>query len=189
MCLKRSFVCSALGARYYSTSHAFPPRRLTSSSSRRSHLKSLTALSERLPHIEFSSNRYELERHGRGESYHSNFPPDMIAMPRKVEQVQEILRYCYEHCIPVIPFGAGTSVEGHVSALYGGLSLDLCNFQDMDLPDIQGDCPDPIATVGAGVTRKALNQALRHTVRRYCLSTGKQPSSPPNCRQYFFISY
>ena len=123
------------------------------------------SLKEQLPHIEYSSNRYELERHGRGESYHPTCPPDMIAMPQNTQEVQELVRYCFERNIPVIPFGAGTSLEGHVAALRKGLCIDLLHLKEIELPDMGGDSlPDPIATVGAGVTRKELNEALRHTV-------------------------
>ena len=132
-----------------------------------SHHEALTALADRLsPQVDFTTNSYELERHGKGEGYHPWLHrPEMVATPRTTAQVQAIIQYCMEHEIPIIPFGAGTSVEGHIAALRGGLSLDMSLFQDMALPDMTGDAlPDPVARVGAGVTRKALNRALRETV-------------------------
>jgi D-lactate dehydrogenase (cytochrome) len=59
----------------------------------------------------------------------------------------------------MIPFGTGTSLEGHVAALHGGISIDTCNLNTIEISDEQ----DFYATVGAGVTRLKLNDALRHT--------------------------
>ena len=114
--------------------------------------------------VEVSFNHYELERHGRGESYHPTKPPDVIFRPSNVSEVQTIVKYCNEHSIPVIPFGFGTSVEGHVCCLVGGISLDMVHFNHIQIPEMDADdessLPDPIVTVGAGVTRHTLNEAL-----------------------------
>jgi D-lactate dehydrogenase (cytochrome) len=153
---------------------------------------------------EFSTNPYELDRHGRGESYHrgyliddGNVTPDMIVRPRTVQDVSAILRFCNDSRIPVIPYGAGTSVEGHVCAIKNGtISLDMNAFQTIVLPgeDAEEDendntnggddnddeekslLPDPIARVGAGVTRKALNEALRHTGMQFVVDPGADAS-------------
>ena len=100
--------------------------------------------------------------------------------------MQQIVRLCVARHIPLIPFGAGTSVEGHVQALQGGISLDMVHFQDMELPDTNrmnhdasletssssSSFPDPLATVGAGVTRLQLNEALRHTGYYFSVDPG-----------------
>lgn len=126
-----------------------------------------------LDSIEWVENKYELERHGRGESYHPTEAPDLIAFPKNVEEVRSIVKFCYQNCVPIIPFGAGTSLEGHVSALHGGISMDMASFQSIELPDFSGDSlPDMMATVGAGVTRKKLNEALRHTGTQFVLDPG-----------------
>ena len=83
---------------------------------------------------EFSINPYELDRHGRGESYHPTRQPDIIITPSSVNDVSTILKFANENRIPIIPFGAGTSVEGHLCALHGGISLDMTKFQDIVLP-------------------------------------------------------
>ncbi|KAG7353117.1 D-lactate dehydrogenase [Nitzschia inconspicua] len=139
------------------------------------------------PSTDFSVNPYELERHGRGESYHPTRKPDIIISPSTVDDVSAILRFANKHLIPVIPFGAGTSVEGHICALEGGISLDMAKFQDILLPgeakqtdsdnfgfdeSSSAMLPDPIATVGAGVTRKTLNVALRHTGLQFVVDPG-----------------
>jgi D-lactate dehydrogenase (cytochrome) len=128
-----------------------------------------------VPNVDFKTNRYELERHGRGESYHPTRPPDAIISPTSVDEVVTIVQYCNQHHIPIVPFGAGTSVEGHVCCLQGGVSLDMGLFQQMDLPEMNGEddaLPDPIATVGAGVTRMTLQNALRHTGMQFVVDPG-----------------
>ena len=57
------------------------------------------------------------EHHGKDESYHGIFPPEVVVFPTKVEQVSEIARLCNRECIPVIPFGTGTGLEGGVGAV------------------------------------------------------------------------
>jgi len=131
------------------------------------------ALQESLSHVEFDTNAYERNRHGRGESHHPLAAPDVVVSPKNTQDVQTIVRYCVEHRIPIIPFGVGTSVEGHVSALHGGLSLDTKHLQSINVPDFTSDTiPDPIAVVGAGVTRKTLNEALRHTGMQFVVDPG-----------------
>lgn len=142
---------------------------------------------------EFSTNVYELDRHGRGESHHRGYnqhngnsiqplTPDIIVRPQTVEDVSEILKFCNERKIPIIPYGAGTSVEGHVCATTeGSISLDMGAFQKIVLPreedydddhEDEGTFPDPIATVGAGVSRKTLNEALRATGLQFVVDPG-----------------
>jgi len=123
---------------------------------------------------EFTQNPYELRRHGLGESYHAAVPPELVVSPATVEDVQVVTRFCNEHRIPLIPFGAGTSLEGHVAALHGGISLDMAQFQGIELPteDDSNEIPDPIAVVGAGVTRKTLNAALKQTGLQFSVDPG-----------------
>jgi D-lactate dehydrogenase (cytochrome) len=123
--------------------------------------------------VEFSQNSYELGRHGRGESYHPTKKPDAVISPTCVDDIVTIVKYCSEHRIPIVPFGAGTSVEGHVCCLNGGISLDMKKFQSIEIPDMNDEVlPDAIATVGAGVTRNTLNNALRHTGLQFVVDPG-----------------
>jgi D-lactate dehydrogenase (cytochrome) len=131
------------------------------------------ALQQRIPHVEFTTNIYERNRHGKGESHHPTAAPDVVATPTCTEDIRAIVQHCVQHRIPIIPFGVGTSVEGHVHALFGGLSLDTRFLQSIEIPDLTGDAiPDPIATVGAGVTRNTLNDALRHTGMQFSVDPG-----------------
>jgi len=107
----------------------------------------------------FSLSLAEREHHGRGESYHTALPPDAVCYAESTEEVAAIVRLCVEHSIPIIPFGAGTSLEGHVGAQRGGLCLDLSRMNRI----IAVHAEDLDATVQAGVTRHQLNEYLRDT--------------------------
>src|SRR5262245_49473129 len=63
------------------------------------------------------------EQHGHTLSWIANQPPDAVMFPQNVADVQEIIRICAAHRVPVIPFGAGSSLEGQVNAPYGGVSI------------------------------------------------------------------
>ncbi|MCQ4159274.1 FAD-binding protein [Roseomonas sp. GC11] len=106
-----------------------------------------------------SLNAAEREQHGRGESYHPSCPPQAVCHPRSTAEVAAILRLCAAAGTPIVPFGAGTSLEGHVAALRGGVCIDL---RGMDR--ILAVRPDDLdVTVEAGVTRHRLNEELRAT--------------------------
>mgnify|MGYP003627311239 FL=1 len=97
------------------------------------------------------------EAHGRDESWHPVMPPDAVAFAQSTEDVAEIVKICASHQFPVIAFGTGTSLEGHISAPHGGLSLDLSRMNRV----IRVNAEDLDVHVEAGVTRKALNVHLR----------------------------
>jgi D-lactate dehydrogenase (cytochrome) len=99
------------------------------------------------------------EQHGHGEAYHRGSPPEAVAFAETTAEVAGIVAICAEHRVPVVAFGAGTSLEGHVAALQGGVSLDLTRMNAV-LAVHEADLD---ATVQAGVTRKQLNAHLRDT--------------------------
>jgi len=126
-----------------------------------------------IPGISITTNPYELDRHGRGESYHQSYPPQSIVHVASESDVTAVLKLCNEYKIPVVPFGAGTSVEGHVGALYGGISLSFCQSFNKIL---RVDASSMDATVQAGVTRNQLNNELRHSGLQFMVDPGADAS-------------
>ena len=97
------------------------------------------------------------EQHGNTLTWIANQPPDAVVFPQSTADVQEIVRICAEHRVPVIPFGTGSSLEGHVNAPQGGVSID---FRDMNKV-LAVHAEDLDCVVEPGITRKALNEYLR----------------------------
>ena len=98
-------------------------------------------------------------QHGRDESVYAPQPPDGVVMAESTEEVAAVIRLCAEQGVPVIPYGVGSSVEGHVLAPRGGISLDLSGMNQV----LAIHADDGDAVVQAGVTRKQLNDALKGT--------------------------
>jgi D-lactate dehydrogenase (cytochrome) len=97
------------------------------------------------------------EQHGNTTTWVANEPPDAVVFPQSTADVQEIVRICAAQRVPVIPFGTGTSLEGHINAPLGGVSID---FRDMNRV-LTVHAEDLDCVVEPGVTRKALNEHLR----------------------------
>ncbi len=104
-----------------------------------------------------STSRAVCEQHGRDESIFDTMAPQAVAFARSTQEVVSIVRLCRQHRVPLVPYGAGSSLEGHTLATQGGLTL---NLQQMD-QIVAIHAQDQTATVQPGVTRKALNTALR----------------------------
>lgn len=177
----------------------------------------LSTLRSLHPDLKISTNHYDLESHGHGESYHPSAPPDAVIYPKTEDEIVDILRLCCRQVVDdittitdenieagdgittvevvsVIPYGAGTSLEGHLCFLHpgngsdideivdiptslfsnpgndvsnkfqkvrvkrkGGISIDMSFFQSIG----EVASGDLFVKVGAGVTRNALNAALR----------------------------
>jgi D-lactate dehydrogenase (cytochrome) len=96
-----------------------------------------------------------LDQHGRDLSYHAQRAPDAVVYPESTAEVAAVLAWANAERVPVVPFGAGTSLEGHVIPVRGGVSLDLTRM-DRVLDLRPGDLT---ARVQAGVMREALNRA------------------------------
>jgi len=97
------------------------------------------------------------EQHGRDESPYPTTPPDAVVFCESTEDVAAVLRLADRHEVPVIPYGVGSSLEGHLLAVQGGVSVDLSRMTAI----VQLNPEDLTVTVQAGVTREQLNQALR----------------------------
>ena len=97
------------------------------------------------------------EQHGHTTTWIPNQPPDAVVFPQAAADVQQVVRICAKHKMPIIPFGTGTSLEGHVNAPLGGVSID---FRDMNR--ILAVHPDDLdCVIEPGVTRKQVNEYLR----------------------------
>jgi D-lactate dehydrogenase (cytochrome) len=95
-------------------------------------------------------------QHGTDESFHEPAPPDAVVFPRTNEECVAIVRACRAHRTPIIPFGAGTSLEGHVMALRGGICVDMREMNRV----LRLSIDDLDVTVQAGVTRRQLEDKL-----------------------------
>ncbi len=95
--------------------------------------------------------------HGKDDSHHPPIPPDAVVFAQSTEEVAFVVRTCARHATPVIPFGAGTSIEGHVQALHGGICIDMSGMNR-----VLAVRPDDLdATLEAGMTRMQLDRELR----------------------------
>jgi len=103
-----------------------------------------------------STSESVLDQHGRDESYHPPAPPDAVFYAESTDEVAHVVGACAAARVPVIPFGAGTSLEGHVAALRGGISIDLTGMSKvLEINGADLDC-----RVEAGLTRLALAERL-----------------------------
>ena len=113
-----------------------------------------------------------LEQHGRGESWHPVQAPDAVCFAHSTEEVAAIVKRCAATATPVIAFGTGTSLEGQVQAVNGGICIDLSQMnQILEVNNEDMDC-----RVQAGVTRRELNQYLHDTGLFFPIDPGANTS-------------
>jgi len=120
----------------------------------------------------FSTSEAVRAHHGKDESSHAPLPPDAVVFARSTEDVAATVALAHDHRVPVIPYGTGTSLEGHLLAVKGGISIDLSQMNRV----LAIRPPDLDATVEAGVTRKALNAALHDTGLFFPIDPGADAS-------------
>jgi D-lactate dehydrogenase (cytochrome) len=105
------------------------------------------------------TNAVVRDQHGHGEGLADPAPPDVVVYPKSTAEVASIVRLCHAARVPVIAFGVGTSLEGHVAALYGGVCLDFSTMNRV----VEVNADDLDCRVEAGVTREQLNADLKGT--------------------------
>jgi D-lactate dehydrogenase (cytochrome) len=110
--------------------------------------------------------------HGRDESSYDPMLPDAVVFAHSTEEVAAAVALCNTHAVPVIAFGTGTSLEGHVLALHGGVTIDLSQMNRV----LAIHAEDLTATVQAGVTRKQLNQEIKDSGLFFPIDPGADAS-------------
>ena len=120
----------------------------------------------------FTTSHSVREHHGKGEAYHAEALPDGVAFAQSTEDASEIVKICGRHKIPIVPYGAGTSLEGHILALKGGISIDVSQMNEV----LRVSPEDLDCTVQAGVTREQLNEYLRDTGLFFPIDPGANAS-------------
>ena len=108
------------------------------------------------------------QHHSHGESSHPPALPDLVCFPQSTAEVSEIIRASARHGLAVVPFGAGTSLEGHVHALRGGISVDMRQMNRV----LRVSVEDLDATVEAGISRLQLMKALENTGLTFAVDPG-----------------
>jgi D-lactate dehydrogenase (cytochrome) len=120
----------------------------------------------------FQTGQSIREQHGHTTTYIPNQMPDGVVFPETTEEVQDVVRACAEHRVPVIAFGVGSSLEGHVNAPGGGISLDTSRMNRI----LAVNAEDLDCTVEPGVTREDLNKYLRDTGLFFPIDPGANAS-------------
>ena len=113
-----------------------------------------------------------LEQHGRSEAYHASLPPDVVVFPESTSEVVEIVKLCAALRMPIVPFGAGTSLEGNTAAVAGGVAIDFSRMNKV----LAIHASDMDVVVEPGITRKQLNAQLRDTGLFFPIDPGADAS-------------
>ncbi|WP_227430629.1 FAD-binding oxidoreductase [Psychrobacter sp. I-STPA6b] len=121
---------------------------------------------------QLSTNMTVREQHGHTMTWLPNQPPDAVLTVKNKQEVSEAVKICHEHDMPVIAFGIGSSLEGHLNAPHGGLCIDMHQMDEI----LQVNNEDLTVTVQPGVTREQLNHYLRDTGLFFPIDPGANAS-------------
>jgi D-lactate dehydrogenase (cytochrome) len=147
------------------------------------HPVQLEALKRPLPEVLLSALKFMFgervstthamrEHHGSDESSYDPMLPDAVVFAHSTDEVAAVVGLCSKYEVPIIPYGTGTSLEGHVLALQGGVTIDLSQMNNV----VAIHAEDLTATVQAGVTRKQLNQEIKDTGLFFPIDPGADAS-------------
>ena len=118
------------------------------------------------------------EQHGRDESAFTSVPPPAaVVFAESTQDVQDAVKLCAQHKVPVIPFGVGSSLEGHLLAVQGGISIDVSRMNRV----LSVNPEDLTVTVQPGVTRKQLNEEIKSTGLFFPIDPGADASIGGMC--------
>ncbi|MEM9880144.1 MAG: FAD-linked oxidase C-terminal domain-containing protein [Pseudomonadota bacterium] len=120
----------------------------------------------------FTTARGVYAEHGADISHFEHMPPDAVLFPTSTEEVARIVKTCAQLHIPIVPYGAGTSLEGHIHAMQGGVTLDMSKMNRI----LQVNAEDMDVAVQPGVTREELNHFLRDTGLFFPIDPGANAS-------------
>ena len=120
----------------------------------------------------FSVSHGVREHHGRDESIYPLTPPEGVVFAESTEDVVDLVKLCRAHHCPIVPWGAGSSIEGQLLAIRGGITLDMSRMNRI----VSVAPEDLLVTVQAGVTRKQLNQELHDTGLFFPIDPGADAS-------------
>src|SRR3954466_791546 len=120
----------------------------------------------------FTTSRALLEQHGQDESFHPGFPPDAVVFAKTTQEISDTVKLCASLQVPMIPFGTGTSLEGHIAALRGGICIDVSQMDAI----LRVSPEDLDCSVQPGVTREQLNESLRATGLLFPIDPGANAS-------------
>jgi len=137
----------------------------------------LEALAARFGPEQLSTALAVREQHGRDESAFDVPPPAAVVFAQSTQDVADTVRLASEYEVPVIPYGAGSSLEGHLLAVQGGISLDVSRMNQV--LSIAAD--DLTVTVQPGISRKTLNEAIKHTGLFFPIDPGADASIGGMC--------
>jgi D-lactate dehydrogenase (cytochrome) len=113
-----------------------------------------------------------LDQHGQSESHYQSLPPDIVVFPETTQEVAEIVKLCAGAGMPIVPFGAGTSLEGNAAAIAGGVCFDFARMNTV----LAVHESDMDVVVQPGITRKQLNAELRNTGLFFPIDPGADAS-------------
>ena len=120
----------------------------------------------------FSMSNAVREHHGKDESPYPVMLPDAVIFVENTEEVVSVVQMCNKHLIPLIPYGAGSSLEGHILAIQGGISLDMTGMNKI----VSLNAEDLTVTVQPGLTRKQLNEQIRDSGLFFPIDPGADAS-------------